>query len=230
MSPPTLLVVAKAPVAGQAKTRLAANLGYEEAARLAAACLLDTIEVVTSLGCPVVVAMTGDLRQAQRGEEIEAALRPHRVIPQRGDDLAARLVAAHADADKGSGVVQVGMDTPHLEADVLRAAGETLKDHDAALGLAEDGGWWVLAVRTSELARCLADVPMSTDDTGAATETALVSAGATIARVAPMRDVDTWEDALQVARQAPDTRFATEMQRVVAASGRDAIVRGGSPR
>lgn len=230
MSHPTLLVVAKAPVAGQAKTRLATNTGHEESARLAAAALLDTLAVVAGLDRPVVVAMTGDLRQAPRGEEIRAALQPHRVVPQRGDDFASRLVAAHADADTGSGVVQVGMDTPHLEADVLRAASDALQDHDAVLGLAEDGGWWLLAVRTAELARCLADVPMSTPGTGAATEAALIAAGASVAHVAPMRDVDTWQDALQVARVAPGTRFGAEMRRVVAADDRDTVVQEESQR
>ena len=44
--PVTLLVVAKAPVPGQAKTRLAATVGDRVAAQIAAAALLDTLDAV----------------------------------------------------------------------------------------------------------------------------------------------------------------------------------------
>ena len=46
--PVTVLVVAKAPVPGLAKTRLARTLGAEAAADLAAAALLDTLDAVAA--------------------------------------------------------------------------------------------------------------------------------------------------------------------------------------
>ena len=51
--PVTVLVVAKAPVPGLAKTRLARTLGAETAADLAAAALLDTLDAVAE--APVAV-------------------------------------------------------------------------------------------------------------------------------------------------------------------------------
>ncbi|MDO5493431.1 MAG: glycosyltransferase, partial [Nesterenkonia sp.] len=62
----SLLVVAKAPIPGQAKSRVAATVGDETAAQLAAAALLDTLEVAEGLGWPVVVAITGDLHDGAR--------------------------------------------------------------------------------------------------------------------------------------------------------------------
>ncbi len=44
------------------------------AAELAAAALLDTLDAAAAVGWPVVVAMTGDLTQAARLDEITAAL------------------------------------------------------------------------------------------------------------------------------------------------------------
>ncbi|EUA53292.1 hypothetical protein I550_4928 [Mycobacterium intracellulare 1956] len=58
--PVTLLVVAKAPEPGRAKTRLAASVGDRVAAEIAAAALLDTLDAVAD--APVaarVVALTG---------------------------------------------------------------------------------------------------------------------------------------------------------------------------
>ncbi|MGH3423968.1 MAG: TIGR04282 family arsenosugar biosynthesis glycosyltransferase [Nocardioidaceae bacterium] len=213
MRTPTALVVAKAPVPGRAKTRLATHIGHEAAARIAAAALLDTIDVVERLDWPVVVAMTGRLGEAARGAEISAALEPHRVVPQRGADFAARLAAAHADADSGHGVVQVGMDTPHATAADLREAGDALRTHTAVLGPAEDGGWWVLGVRDAGLAAGLAQVPMSRPDTGTLTRAALVAEGATVADARTLSDVDTWHEARTVAALAPGTRFAAEVAR-----------------
>ena len=44
---------------------------------------------------------------------------------------------------------------------------------DAVLGMACDGGWWVLGVDDAAMADCLRDVPMSRSDTGAVTLAAL---------------------------------------------------------
>lgn len=212
-APPTMLVVAKAPVAGQAKTRLAATVGDQAAARIAAASLLDTLEVVDGLGWPVVIAMAGNLDEAAEADELASACGRHRVIAQRGDTFATRLVAAHHDADAGHGVVQIGMDTPQVTAESLQMAAAALECHDAALGLAEDGGWWVLALRSPGWASCLATVAMSRPDTGLRTKEALVAGGARVASVPVMADVDVWEDSHAVASLIPHSRFAAEIAR-----------------
>ena len=224
-TPPTLLVVAKSPVPGEAKTRLAASTGHTVAARIAAAALIDTVETAASLEWPVVIAATGRLSRATRGDEILAAVSEHRVVPQRGSDFAARLAAAHHDADLGHGVVQVGMDTPHARAQDFAAVADALDSHDAVLGPAEDGGWWVLGVRHAGTAARLAQVPMSRPDTGARTGEALAADGSTLTYVRRLTDVDTWDDALAVAALAPNTRMAAEVRaardRVPTAAGRD---------
>ena len=94
----TALVVAKAPVPGLAKTRLAASIGDDRAADVAAAALLDTLDAVASAGfAKQVVAFTGDLVLAARSDEISSRLQDFTVIGQRGDDFGQRLANAHAD-------------------------------------------------------------------------------------------------------------------------------------
>lgn len=102
--PVTLLVVAKAPEPGRAKTRLAATVGDRVAAEIAAAALLDTLDAVAA--APIagrVVALTGDLDAAARSAEIRGRLESFRVIPQRGSDFGDRLANAHIDAGLGFG-------------------------------------------------------------------------------------------------------------------------------
>lgn len=196
MNAPTVLVVAKAPVPGLAKTRLAAHVGDQRAADFAAAALLDTLDAARATGWRVVVSMTGDLDAAARVRDLRAALADLEVVQQRGDGFGERLVNAHADADGGHGVVQIGMDTPQVTAEQLREAGELLTEHPAVLGHAEDGGWWLLGLRTADDARPLADVPMSTSHTGRDTEAVLPGP---VAHVRQARDVDEWQDAFMIA-------------------------------
>lgn len=202
----TLLVVAKAPVAGLAKTRLAAGVGDDVAADLAAAALLDTLAAGADAPRRV-VAVTGDLDAAARCEEVRAALAAWVVVRQRGEGLDERLVAAHADAGPGP-VVQVGMDTPQVTAALLARVADDLADHDAVLGRADDGGWWVLALRDPAAAAALRGVPMSTPTTYDATLAALRAAGLDVGDAPELTDVDTAVDADCVAEHAPDTRFA----------------------
>lgn len=203
----TLLVVAKAPVAGQAKTRLAGGVGDRAAADLAAAALLDTLTAGADAPRRV-VALTGDLDAAERSAEIRAALDGWTVVPQRGDGFDERLAAAHADAGPGP-VVQVGMDTPQLTAAQLAGTAAGLADHEAVLGPADDGGWWVLALRDPAAAQALRGVPMSTPTTYADTAAALRAAGLDVGTTVELTDVDTVDDAERVAGSAPATRFAT---------------------
>jgi rSAM/selenodomain-associated transferase 1 len=209
---PQVLVVAKAPIAGKVKTRLGATIGMELAAELAAAALLDTLEACTAAvgvgSCHL--SLEGDLAEAVHGEELLQATTGWHVHPQVGDDFAERLAHAHEQvaAVTGGPVVQVGMDTPHLTATQLLDAALGLADHDAVLGPAADGGWWVLALRDPARAAALRGVPMSTEHTGRDTRAALEAAGLSVGTTVELVDVDTVEEADLSAEAAPHTRFA----------------------
>jgi glycosyltransferase A (GT-A) superfamily protein (DUF2064 family) len=210
--PVVVLVVAKAPVPGLAKTRLAATMGNAAAADVAAAALLDTLDAVAATPVAArVVAMTGDLSAACRSAEIRTRLADFIVVEQRGDDFADRLANAHHDASAAAGglpVVQIGMDTPQVTADLLAECAAALLKTDAVLGMACDGGWWVLGVTNPLAAECLRSVPMSTAETGSATLAALRDTGLHVGLVSELFDVDTVDDVEVVRRAcAPDSRF-----------------------
>jgi glycosyltransferase A (GT-A) superfamily protein (DUF2064 family) len=205
MTGPTILIVAKAPVPGLAKTRIAKTIGDDAAAQLAAAALLDTLDAATAVGWPVVVAMTGDLALAARSDDLTAALIAPTIIDQRGDGLAERLVNAHHDAEQGHGVIQVGMDTPQMTVKDILDAGRLIGAGHRTIGPADDGGWWLLGLPNGADARALLDVPMSQADTGALTEEAF---GGDLEHLRAHRDMDTWEDAAAIAADIPISRVA----------------------
>jgi uncharacterized protein len=205
-----LLVVAKAPVAGQAKTRLCPPATPEQAAEIAAAALLDTLDAVQATpGAVPVVAFTGELSKAVRRDELQESLSRTTVLWQRGPDFGHRLANAHADVAggwPGVPVLQIGMDTPQVTPALLSGAAERLEDVDAVLGRAIDGGWWALGLRDPLEADVLREVPMSRADTGDLTYAAL--SHLRTGNLPMLSDVDTMADAQRVAAQVPGGRFA----------------------
>ncbi|MTE13792.1 TIGR04282 family arsenosugar biosynthesis glycosyltransferase [Nocardia aurantiaca] len=217
--PATMLVVAKSPIAGFAKTRLTPPFSPVDAAYLAACALLDTLDAMSESGIRHrVVAWTGDLDRAERSIELAAALRDVTVVTQRGDSFGERLANAHADAAEfGVPVLQIGMDTPQVDSDLLaRSAARLVATGDTVLGPATDGGWWALGLTESSPAHLLADIPMSTNRTGELTETALRHSGFRVHALPTLTDVDTYADAVSVAAVSRG-RFARAVAELVTA-------------
>jgi uncharacterized protein len=196
-----VLVLAKTPVPGKVKTRLCPPCTPEQAARVAAAALEDTMTaVVSAYRCLVV---EGD-HPAPEGWDRR---------PQRGVTLGERLAHAFADTRiDGVPSLLIGMDTPQITAGILEAAAAELGRADAVLGLAEDGGWWALGLRDPSHAEVLRTIPTSTSDTGRLTLEALQDRGLRVAALPVLRDVDTYVDAREVAALCPaDSRFVSVM-------------------
>lgn len=218
MTDARVLVVAKAPVAGRVKTRLGAEIGMVAAAEVAAAALLDTLAACREGFGPdhCLLSLSGDFSDALRGGELVHAVEGWSIVRQRGNTFAERLANSHADLPPGGPVVQIGMDTPQVTADHLRDAVGRLDDHEAVLGPADDGGWWVLGLRRPAGADALHDVPMSTPTTYDDTRCALAGAGLSVGTTVALRDVDTVADADAVADAAPATEFARAWRGVLA--------------
>ncbi|WFE53236.1 DUF2064 domain-containing protein [Micromonospora sp. WMMD1155] len=207
-----LLVAAKAPVPGTVKTRLCPPASPRQAAHIAAAALLDTLDTVRATpGVTPVLALHGQLADAEEADELALALAGWQILPQRGTDLGDRLVNAHADvadAYPGQPVLQIGMDTPQLTPARLDAAVQGLAFSDALLGPAVDGGWWALGLHDPRHATVLREVPMSSALTGHHTQAALRSRGLHVEPLPVLRDVDDWADAVAVASLTPDDSSA----------------------
>lgn len=203
-----VLVVAKSPQPGRVKTRLCPPCTPRQAADLAAAALSDTLHAVGASGADrFVLALDGP-----PGDWLPSGFD---VVAQRGEGFDQRLANAWDDA--GGPGVQVGMDTPQLTGAILDDALERLfrSGTDAVLGPALDGGWWGIGLRRPDPAVFLG-VPMSTPTTGAEQRRRLDELGLRTAEIAPLRDVDTFQDAIAVATAAPSTRFAASLRQVAA--------------
>ncbi|WP_211841596.1 TIGR04282 family arsenosugar biosynthesis glycosyltransferase [Rudaeicoccus suwonensis] len=211
---PDLLIVAKAPVPGVVKTRLAADLGGDvnAAAQLAAAGLLDTLEVCSAWSAAGHrrLSLAGSLESAVRADELQRAVQGWVITPQVTAMFAQRLAAAHMACD--GPVIQLGMDTPQVTTALLTVLAQALTTHDAVVAPAADGGWWALGLRSGLHGALIADVPMSTENTCTATVSALERGGLSVATAPILRDVDHLDDAIAVGRECPDTHFARSLE------------------
>ncbi len=201
-----LLVIAKEPVPGRAKTRLIPALGECGSAQVAEAALADTLEAVAEApGRRRMLVLEGE-PGAWLPEGFE-------VVPQVGGGLGDRLAAAFEAA--GGPAFLVGMDTPQVTPDLIADGCARLarEGSDAVIGLAEDGGWWALGLRRPD-ARVFEGVPMSVADTGARQVEALRGLGLRCEQLPRLRDVDTFEDATAVAASMPSSRFASAMRQL----------------
>ena len=140
--------MAKAPRAGQVKTRLCPPLTADRAAALAGCFARDTAHKALALGYPVFVAYA----PADGRAMLEPLLPPGLLwLPQRGDNLGTRIQAAFDDVDAQgfSPLLMLGTDSPTLPPAFLKDARTILSEAraDVVLGPADDGGYYLFGLR-----------------------------------------------------------------------------------
>jgi hypothetical protein len=189
-----LSVIAKEPRAGFVKTRLCPPCTPRQAADVAAAALLDTLDAVDD----VVAGLTGVERVLVFDGDPTAWTRPgYRVVPQRGSGLASRL--SHAFDDLGPGLI-VGMEAPGA-VPALADGVSALRSGQDVVGLAVDGGYWVIGLHRVDPV-VFDDIPMSTSSTGLAQLSRLHSLQRQVRMLPMSHDLDTIDDLRIAARHA----------------------------
>jgi hypothetical protein len=142
-APVHIAVFARAPVAGQAKTRLIPLLGADGAAALQRQLIERTLATACAVpGARVTLWVAGDAAHpfvAGAARRFGAAL-----AEQQGGDLGARM--HHAFAAAGAPLVLIGTDCPQLAPEDLSAAAGALRAHDVVIQPANDGGYVLIGL------------------------------------------------------------------------------------
>lgn len=133
---PTLFVVAKAPIMGRAKTRLAADIGPVHAKRLYRAMMAQVLRQVRDPRWDTVLAVTPPHLLGYVPDWYGFAQ-----IPQVSGSLTPRLAALFSR--KGP-TLTIGTDCPQVDATDIAAAFRALKSHRHVFGPASDGGFWLM--------------------------------------------------------------------------------------
>jgi uncharacterized protein len=208
-SPNLLLIAARAPVAGETKTRLGKSIGMERAAILYEAFLRDLAVRLTVDGDAYDIGWTHSPPEIDFRpwlDRIGATIGPGvHVVPQEGPDWGARqdylLRWAHEQGYERS--VLIASDSPHLEGAVIRQAFAELSTHDVVMGRVLDGGYYLVGL--NGYSEVLHDVPMSTSSAADALVARAAALGCSLAELPATFDVDTAADLAHLVRTlAPD--------------------------
>jgi rSAM/selenodomain-associated transferase 1 len=200
-----IAILAKAPVAGQAKTRLIPLLGADGAARMQGWLLARTVATAAAadLG-PIVLWCAGppdhlDFRRCVGSGKVSLQAQPE-------GDIGVRMLAAAAAAKSPGGVLIIGTDCPVLTPALLREAAAALNGHDAVVFPAEDGGYVLVGMRRPA-PELFAGIEWSTGHVMAQTREKLAGLGWSWVEPATLWDVDRAADYERLAAFAwPDGR------------------------
>jgi hypothetical protein len=197
-------ILARAPVAGQAKTRLIPALGEAGAAHLQDWLIRRTVGVALE-------AAVGPVTIWCAGEAEHAAFAPWRdhasvVLRRQAEgDLGARMLAAVRASPTLAGALVIGTDCPALVADDLRVAAQALDRNDAVLFPAEDGGYVLIGLRRA-VGAVFAGIDWGTPAVAEQTRARLALAGCTWTEPRMLWDVDRPDDLERLYAIAPEVR------------------------
>ncbi len=137
-----LVIMAKLPVTGRVKTRLAREIGVVEATRFYRTTLRAmTLRLANLPFWQTVISISPDTGMTSR----MLPTAPKR-IRQGAGDLGARMQRPTRTLPPGP-VCVIGSDIPGIEASHIRRAFRLLGDRDMVFGPAEDGGFWLVGMR-----------------------------------------------------------------------------------
>lgn len=198
-----IVVFAKAPIPGYAKTRLAGSLGPEAAAALHARMVEHAVEQACAAAPGAVeLACTPTIEHALF-EQLQRRFGVERTLQGEGD-LGARMYRALARAVGPSRpVIIIGTDCPGLDGSYLRQAIAALQSgHEVVLGPAEDGGY-VLIGATVAVPRLFEQVAWGSASVLSDTRAALRECRLSWFELSSLWDVDRREDYERLLRLFP---------------------------
>jgi uncharacterized protein len=211
-----LLVFAKPPTPGQAKTRLVPALGQAGAAELHARMVRHTLKNAVAAGVgPVMLWCASDVKHpffAECARNFNVSLHM-----QHGHDLGQRMAhALETSLRNFRHVVLIGTDCPALGPDSLRDAAQGLRAHvSVVFAPAEDSGYTLIGIRDG-VPSIFDNIAWGSDSVMEHTRSHLRSQAVDWHELPTMLDIDTPHDLQQLHRSHPDlllgiTRLETSL-------------------
>jgi hypothetical protein len=189
-----VVVFVRHPVPGRVKTRLARDLGDEDACGLYRAMVEDCIANVRSSGLPLFLFHDGQDKNVLPSKWVAAA---DTIFRQEGESLGERMSAAfeRSFAVGAVRVILIGSDIPGIDTGLLHSAKEALEINEVVLSPALDGGYCLIASRKDCFnSSIFQKIPWSTSRVLDMTISACVIHGLSYRLLEPRLDIDTMDD------------------------------------
>jgi rSAM/selenodomain-associated transferase 1 len=189
MNRTAIVIFAKAPLPGWAKTRLVPALGADGAAALAERMLAHAARAGAGAGmdmleiCAAPDASHRSFTQLAQAHGLSLTAQGDGDLGQRMHRAFGRVLATHDQA------LIIGTDAPALDSGVLVHAASLLAQHDAVFVPAMDGGYALVGLRSPQAA-LFEEMPWSTPQVMALTRERLRAAGLRWAELPAVADID----------------------------------------
>lgn len=197
-----LIIVARYPEPGKTKTRLAASIGAAAAAELYRAFLTDLARRFIDRDYDLHWAYTPPESDYNTFAATLAypSVQSIHCFPQQGIDLGQRLHHAFQWTYQHGydHTILIGSDSPHISLETITNARAALDKTDIVLGPADDGGYYLIAMRKPH--DVFSGIPMSTSVVTQMTIDTAHSQGLTVHLGEPLFDIDDLPDLLRLAR------------------------------
>jgi rSAM/selenodomain-associated transferase 1 len=202
MSDTALVIMARYPQLGSIKKRLARTLGNEETLKLYQAFLSDLANHFSGQDYDLYWAYTP--AEANFAAFITSLVpdlaRYTHCFPTHGANLGEHLLHAFRWTHQQGypTTIVIGSDTPHITREIIVQAQEALQEANVVLGPADDGGYYLIAMR--EPHDVFSNIPMSTSMVTARTIACAHAQGLAVRLIEPLFDVDEHADLLRLAK------------------------------
>lgn len=194
-----IVMLVRHPEPGRVKTRLAAAIGAEAACAVHDRCIRDVLAAVAASG----ITWEHHVEPPEKAAAFGRAYAPtNDCLGQVAGDLGRRLDAAFRSAfDRGAReVCAIGSDSPELTAVRLLEAFELLAGHDAVVGPATDGGYYLIGFRREAYRpEVFAGIGWGGPDVCRDTMALLAAAGVRPGCLPPLGDIDVIGDLRRIA-------------------------------
>lgn len=201
--PSIVCLFVKPPIPGRVKTRLARDLGNEQACAVYMQLVEQIVRQIQASGIPLALFFDGD-----DPELLPLSWRTAAAIccQQSGNDLGERMANAFRQLFVAGyhAVMLCGSDIIGIDAKYLHQAAEKLKQSGMVIAPAHDGGYCLIGF-TSECftSRAFEKISWSTEQVFVQTLHAATIAGLTIQQLPTLQDIDTIEDLIAAASYFP---------------------------
>lgn len=182
-----LIIMAKPPVLGLVKTRLAATIGDEQALKVYRELLALTFAVAHESTLEAIVHFSEEAPFISDFSLFEKDF-------QEGDGLGERILKSFSkELSDADGCIMIGADCPDLTSEILQLAVHALEKNDVVLGPSDDGGYYLIGVNEAEPA-LFDQIAWSTDTVLQSTVDNAEKLGKKVSLLPALFDIDDIED------------------------------------
>ena len=186
-----VLVFCKAPVLGQVKTRLAKDIGDQQALHVYQRMLSQNLEIVSQLADVQPMIVTTDISHTFFTPWLKKGFL---ITAQVNGDLGERLLAAFAQAlHPYRQVILIGVDSFDITDQHLQLAIEKMQTHDAVITPVDDGGYILIGLKHLS-AQLFEEMQWSTPQVYEQTMRRFEQLGLDVFQLPRLRDVDELAD------------------------------------